>query len=378
MIRLSRLNHLFLLFFIALLMSCEQQSSQDQEREKILGLIASMRNAHFEGDAEKFLDPMFDSFVEVRSGSYMKLFKQESLPGIQTYFDNMEFLELEDVQEPVMEISKDASLASYIGSIIVKGRMENKPIFDKLSFQSIFRKEDDQWKIIHNVNTFLPKARLGTVIMERVKKRFADLSDTVSIVAKAKCSGPTDDFETLVLSASSYGRMEQQSSDGHIILQHGDSGSWMKDMQSLDVRENLDSLLIGFIVGHEHHWLTYRPEDRFEDPEFKRIAEFEGKTAFEIVFEDPLKREIVFYYSFDDYRPLGFKYPSHREGEMISSQFLDWTEINGIPVFKKVIIDENGTQWEYSFTEISLAGKDTSVFENKKTLLSPGANIEAP
>ena len=369
MIRLSYLSRLLLYLFIASLMSCAHQPNPEQEKEKILTLIASMREAHFESDAEKFMAPMLDSFVELRSGRYMKLFKNESMPGIQSYFDSMEFLELEDVQEPVVEISKDASLASYIGSIIVKGRMDDEPVFSKLSFQSILRKEGDQWKIIHNVNTFLPEARLGPVIMDRVKSRFADVSDSVVISAKANCSGPTDDFVTLVMSTSGKGRMEQLSTDGHIILQHGDSGSWMKDAQSEEVRENLDSLLVGFIVGHEYHWLSYRPEDRFGNPVFKRITEFEEKPAFEIAFEDPLSREITFYYSFDDYKPLGFDYPSHREGEKIRSHLLDWTDLNGIPVFSKVRIDEGDNQWEYQFTDLRMDKSLGSEFDGTEPLL---------
>lgn len=369
MIKLNSLSLLLCFLFVALLFSCNQKTDPEQEREKVLALIASMREAHFESDSEKFLAPMLDSFVEIRAGRYVRLYKNESLPGIQSYFDSMEFLELEDVQEPVLEISEDATMASYIGSIILKGRMDNEPVFSKLSFQSLLRKEGGQWKIIHNANSFLPKAGLGPVIMDRVKSQFADVSDSMFISAKANCSGPTDDFITLVMSASAEGRMEQRSTDGHIILQHGDSGSWMRDAQGEEVRENLNSLLVGFIVGHEYHWLSYRPEDRLENPEFKRITQFEQKTAFEIAFEDSMSREILFYYSFDDYKPLGFDYPSQREEEMIRSQFLDWTVLDGIPVFQKVIIEENQNLWEYQFTELNIVKRTGSEFDSMEPLL---------
>ena len=366
----SPLNFLSCIIFLFLLSSCTTKINQEEEKEKIRTLIASMREAHFESDGEKFLEPMLDSFIEVRSGRYMKLFKVEASPGIQSYFDSMEFLELEDTQDPLIEISTDATLASYIGSIIVKGNLDGKPIFDKLSWQSTLRKINGKWKIIQNVNTILPDSRLGPVVMEQFKSRFADLSDSLYIFAKAKCTGPTDPFETLVLSSSSSGRMEQSSSDGHIILQHGDSGDWMLDVATEKLREELDPSIVGFVVGHEFHWLSLRPEDRFGEPVLDGISEFGGQKAFELSFKDPLEREVTFYYSFEDYIPLGFEYPSHSEGEMISSQFLDWTEVSGVPVFQRVIINENDTRWEYNFTEILLEDIGQAEFNKKDVILN--------
>lgn len=328
-----------------------------------------MRDAHFESNAEKFLEPMLDSFIEVRSGSYMKLFSKESLPGVQSYFDSMEFLELEDTQEPIVEISEDASMASYIGSIVVKGNLQGDPVFNKFSWQSTLRKSQGQWKIIQNVNTVLPDTRMGSVVLDQLKRNFANLPDSLYVFARANCSGPTDAFETLVLSAKDDGRMEQSSSDGHLILQHGKAGSWMMDVSKRELQESLDPTMAGFITGHEFHWLCLRPEDRFHDPMLEGVKEFAGQKAFEVTFDDPLDRQVIFYYSFDDYRPLGFIYPSHRENEKIISQFLDWTEVDGIPVFQKVIIDENETRWEYNFTDIRLEHVTESGFDKKEALL---------
>ena len=51
---------------------------------------------------------------------------------------------------------------------------------------------------------------------------------------------------------------------------------------------------------------------------------------------------------------------------MIDSHFLNWTEINGIPVFQKVVIDENGNLWEYEFNEINFLNEAEARLENKE------------
>ena len=374
MIKLSTVSRLIYFLLFTVLISCGPSADLDQEREKILATISSMREAHFESDAEKFLEPMLDSFLEVRSGRYMKLLKKESLPGIQSYFDNMEFLELEDVQESVVEISDDASMATYTGSIILKGSLDDSPIFSKLSWLSTLKKIDGQWKIIQNVNTSMPNSNLGPVVMDRVKSQFANMPDSLIILAKAACTGPTDPFETLVLSGRSTGRMEQLSSDGHLILQHGDQGSWMFKPETEELSEGLEEGIVAFVIGHEFHRIALRPEDRFTKPTLKEITEYRGQEAFEMVFKDPLEREIFIYYSFDNYLPLGFKYPSHVEGQMIDSHFLNWTEINGIPVFQKAVIDENGNLWEYEFNEINFLNETEVRLENKEARITKQAS----
>ncbi len=353
----------------ALFTSCVERTNIALEKEKILSIMASMREAHFQSNAAQFLEPMQDSFVEIRQGSYKRLYKSESLQGIQSYFGAMEFLELEDMQDPILEISDDASMATYTGSIIVKGYLNEQPLFNKLSWQSILRKFDGEWKIISNVNTSLRDSLLGPIVLNRVQQSLGLIPDSLHIAAFANCSGPTDPFQTLVRSSQYHGRMEQLSSDGHIAIQHGKSGSWMMDYNQEKLEEPLDEQLIALVKGHEFHWLSLRPEDRFQNPLLSSIAPFEGQLAFEVSFDDPLGRDVVFYYDFESYLPLGFRYPSHREGEMILSQFSDWTEIDGIPVFQKVTIEENDNRWEYDFTEIRLETVTESMIEDRNALL---------
>ena len=362
-------SFVFTVLFGLALIGC--QKNPESEKQEIAAIISSMHEAHFKQDADQFLEPLKDSFVEVRNGRYMVLKKSASREGLQSYFQNMEFLELDDTQEPVIEISDDASMASYTASIILKGYYQGRPQFSKLAWQSVLKRSDGQWKIVSNVNTSLKDSLLGPVVLERVNHAIGNLGDSLHIRAKAKCTGPTDPFETLVLSSSTSGRMEQLSSDGHLILQHSDKGSWMKDLQKDKLTENLDEGVVAFIKGHEFHWLSLRPQDRLKDPKFKGYTDFDGNTAFQINFRDPLDRTVMFYYDFESYRPLGFDYPSHRENEMIRSHFSDWSEIDGRMMFRKVIIDEGENKWEYSFTHLNVLPLRENTFQPQESLM-PG------
>ena len=357
---------------ISFLSSCNADIDINAEKERIKSVMSSMREAHFKNSAAMFLEPMKDTFTEVRRGSYINLSKSASQAGIQSYFDSMEFLELADVQEPLVVISNDASLATYTGSIILKGYLNGNPVFRKLAFHSTLSKENGQWKIISNVNSTMPDSLNAPIVILQVQEKIGHVKDSLYIYAKANCSGPSGSFETLVISNSQFGRMEQTSSDGHIIIQHGPESAWLKDVSQGQLNEGFDADLASFVKGHEFHWLSLRPGDRFLNPVFEGYTKLGDKNAFKIIYKDDQQRDIVFYYDFASYKPLGFDYPSHQPGEIIRTRFLDWVELNDIQVFQSVRIDDGENIWEYDFTEIQLGPYDEARFILKEP------NLQSP
>ena len=196
-----KLSKLCLLLLISIsfisLSGCKSNSNNSVEidlqleEKKIREVMASIRESHFNNSAEQFLATTLDSFTELRNGRYMKLYKSNSLEGLESYFNAMQFLDLTDVQEPLIEISDDASLATYTGSIVVKGYLNEKPPFTKLAWLSTLRKLNDQWTIVSNVNTSMADSLLGPTIVNRVKTSMGSVSDKLQLYAKADCTGPT-------------------------------------------------------------------------------------------------------------------------------------------------------------------------------------------
>lgn len=343
---------------------------KEVEAEKIRAIMASISEAHFQKSAEQFLEHYKDSFIDVRNGTYYTLHKSEELPAFQSYLSATDFLELEQAGEPIIHLSEDATLATYTGTIYFRAYMGERPFFSRLAWVATLNQVGDGWQIIQNINSELPEAELGPVILNRVISKMGSLSDSLIIKAEANCTGPSDDFRTLLVSGPDHGRMEQQSSDGHLILQHGKDSQWIFDASSDKLENSLDEQTASFITGHEFHRLSLRPLDRLHQPVFRGYTDFDGRTAFIISFKNNLDSEVHLYYDFENYLPLGFDFPSPFGSDTIHTYFKEWTEINGIPMVSKVIIDEGDNQWTYDFTDLSFLATTEFNFEEKEALLS--------
>jgi len=363
--------HLVVLIGIALgsMISCNQAVDLADEKKKIQAQIDLIEEAHLKKSAEQFYQPNATSFYDIRNGNVEKVNKADLIAGTQSYLDSMEFYELKKIQEPIIEISDDGTLASYIGNVVVKGRFKRAPVFWLVSWQSMLKKIDKEWKIISTANTEAPTAANTSIILQNVKKVVGRMDASGSVYAMADCYGPIGDFKTLIFSRETDGRMEQRKKSGHVILKYGDSASWGKNIRSQRIYSNLDTLNKLFVKGHEFHWLSMRPEDRFSNPVFKGFTEFNRQTSFKIEFKDALNRSVYFYYSFDDYMPLGFENPTDTQENMVQVYFSNWKEINGLKLFQNVSIEEGSAIWKYDFTEFKINELVSSDFENKNKVI---------
>jgi len=356
---------LIFFFFTITIISCQPALDIEAEKAKIQAQIDLIGEAHFAKNAAQFYAPNADSFYDVRRGHVQKVNKADLIGGTQSYLDSMDFQELKRTHEPIIEISDDGTLASYIGAIVVKGYLSGSPVFWVVSWQSVLKKINNEWKIISTANTETPPEANASVILQNVKEAIGQMPDNGSINAMANCQGPIGEFKTLMFSRQSDGRMEQSTNNGHVILKHGDSVSWTQNLASQKLNNTPDKLTKLFIKGHEFHWLSFRPEDRLSKPVFKEFIEFKGQSCFKIEFKDALDRSVYFYYAFDDYTPLGFDNPTSSQEEMVTVSFANWKDLNGLKVFEKVIIEEGNDIWQYNFSDIKINSLKNEDFENK-------------
>jgi hypothetical protein len=335
------------------------------EKGKVSALMDQVHQAHLIKDAVQFYQPNAEQWYDVRNGLVKKIEKTQVIDGTQAYLDSMEFLELERIDDPVTEVSRDGTLASYIGSVLVKGRLHQEPVFWIVSWQSVLKKIDKEWKIISTANTEMPKKGMAGAILDEVRKAIGILPDSTSISARADCKGPIGSFKTLMFSSQKNARMEQLTSSGHIIITNGEEGAWFHDLISQKSEDDLDTLTRLFVQGHEFHWLSLRPQDRFAHPFFTGFTEFDGQTAFKIEFKDALNRSVYLYYAFDNYLPLGMDNPTSSEEERVVVHFSDWKDLENIKVFQKTVIEEGDVDWTYDFTEIHLNKLRDQDFQNR-------------
>lgn len=348
--------------FLAL--SCQSPIDIEAEKEAIGSLIDLVDQAHYNKDADQFYAPNANIWYDIRQGLINSLKKEDVILSTQSYLDDMEFQELTRRDDPLIEISDDGTMASYIGSVTVKGLLKDSPMFWVVSWQSILRKVDGEWKIISTANTEADESTSAMVLLEAVRNGLGSLKDKNSVYANANCKAPEADFKTLVLSRKSDGRMEQIYGDSHLIMKHGVDSTWAFELYSKSVLNWPGEATKEFIQGHEFHWLSIWPEDRFKNPVTKDFTQFKGQTAFQVEFRDDQNRPVNFYYAFDNYQPLGFDMQTGPTNELATVEFDNWEEIEESLVFKKALIQHNKEQFLYDFTEIKFDDLDDADFNN--------------
>ncbi|MGM5468772.1 hypothetical protein ACS386_00700 [Flavobacteriaceae bacterium LMO-SS05] len=363
------MKRIVLLFIINFIISCQSSINFEEEKIKIQSQIDLVEQAHFNKDAFKFYQPNAENWYDIREGLILKVNKNDQITSTQTYLDNMEFQQLIKRDEPIIEISNDGSMASYIGSVTIKGIFKKEPVFWVVAWQNVLKKINGEWKIISSVNTQANKQTSANVVLDQVRESLGISTEieNFSIYALADCFGHKKSFKTLILSSETDGRMEQIYDDHHVIMKHGKDSSWIYNMNSKSQSETMDESTKMFVQGHELHWLSFWPEHRFVNPLLKEIKKFKDQLAFKIQFNNTQNRIVNIYYAFDTYLPLGIEITINNEGEIVTVYFENWEKINDISVFKKAIFEQGTERFEYNYVDIKIADLDTQAFESKNT-----------
>ncbi|WP_160114528.1 hypothetical protein [Aquimarina sp. AU474] len=366
------INKIIFIMITFVMLSCQKPVDIALEKKKIQDKIDLVVQAHYNKDAIQFFESNANEWYDVRNGIVQLIDKSEKIPSTQKYLDNMDFHEMIQRNNPVIEISDDATLASYLGSITIKGVFNESPVLWVVAWQSVLKKNKGEWEIISTTNTEGDNKVTAEVLLDHVRKKMGVIgeNDFSSVYAYAKCRGPERSFETLLLSNKKNGRMEQLYEEQHIILKHGENTSWTRNLSTNSGEEKMDNETMVFVNGHELHWLSFWPEHRYKDPVFKGISKFNDKTAFQIEFKDVFDKPVHFYYSFNTYLPLGFVLNTNPNGDTVDVTYNVWEKINNVQIFKKAAFKQGNDIFEYNFTDIKVNQIKSKDFENKTGLLS--------
>ncbi len=151
-----------LLSALILFYSCNNKPAPDAERKKLLALHQEQQEAHLHKNAKQFVEQFAENMVSVNRGKISVMAKDSALKRFQDYFRDVEFKKWEDVSPPLIEFSRDASMAYMVVDkrvlLTYKGE-EEKPVEEATRFAwvSIFKKQaDGEWKIVCNISTNEP------------------------------------------------------------------------------------------------------------------------------------------------------------------------------------------------------------------------------
>ena len=149
-----------LLLFVACAVSASAEPSADLEKEKaeLLRIHKSDREAHLKTDVDRLLENSPEEMISVGRGKINRSSKDDARKMFTGYFRDAKYYEWDDVEEPIIRISNDASLAWMITRTRVR-RVQKKADGaeqeEKFVYAGImtYEKRDGRWVRVANVST---------------------------------------------------------------------------------------------------------------------------------------------------------------------------------------------------------------------------------
>ncbi len=155
----------FILLFVTCAVGTSAQPSADLEKEKaeLLRLHKSDREAHFKTDVDALLENSPEEMISVSRGKISKPSKEDARKMFTGYFRDAKYYEWDDVEEPIIRISNDGSMAWMVTRTKVR-RVQKKTDGaeqeEKFVYAGImtYEKRDGRWVRVANVSTFEPQS----------------------------------------------------------------------------------------------------------------------------------------------------------------------------------------------------------------------------
>ena len=149
-----------LLLFVACAASASAEPSADLEKEKaeLLRIHKSDREAHFKTDVDRLLENSPEEIISVGRGKINRSSKDDARKMFTGYFRDAKYYEWDDMEEPIIHISNDASMAWMITRTRVR-RVQKKADGaeqeEKFVYAGImtYEKRDGRWVRVANVST---------------------------------------------------------------------------------------------------------------------------------------------------------------------------------------------------------------------------------
>jgi hypothetical protein len=139
----------------------QNQLSVDHEKEKaeLLRLHKSDREAHFRTDVDLLQESAPEEFIAVSDGKIYRTTKADGRKRFAEYFRGAKYYEWDDVEEPIVRISKDGSMAWMITRVRVRRAQKDaagKEQEQKFIYAGImtYEKRAGRWMRVANVSTF--------------------------------------------------------------------------------------------------------------------------------------------------------------------------------------------------------------------------------
>lgn len=146
---------------VLLTFSCSSTVDMEKERDMLLALNERQREAHFEGNPALMAQGMADTVYTVQRGNISVGTKPDMVKRWEAYFKTVKYSKWDDLQEPLIEISADGTLASMSVKKITVSTLvgDDSGAVDTTYFAwtSEYKKINGDWKIFKVTSTRVAK-----------------------------------------------------------------------------------------------------------------------------------------------------------------------------------------------------------------------------
>ncbi|MFH1699185.1 MAG: hypothetical protein ABIE07_01245 [Candidatus Zixiibacteriota bacterium] len=144
---------------------CCSKIDVETHRQELLSLNQEMRTAHIEGNAGIIISGQGYPYTQVNSGQVTHPTHEDDSERFQNYIGSMNITAWDDLIDPIVTISDDASLATVIyKKHLVMTRIaqpEAEPYEGIYAWQSTYRRTKEGWKQISDIVTTLPEEAMA-------------------------------------------------------------------------------------------------------------------------------------------------------------------------------------------------------------------------
>ena len=149
----------FILSISISIMSCKDDSNYQSAYEELLRSNEIQRKAHLTNDATLLANEIADSMVYIQNGMIRIASNTEIKTRFEAYFKQMKYTSWDDVQPPMIKISKDGSMATVaVQKLIDTQQMDSltnlgEHEYTLFAWSAQFKLINGTWKMTANTST---------------------------------------------------------------------------------------------------------------------------------------------------------------------------------------------------------------------------------
>jgi hypothetical protein len=156
---IAGVSKILMIPFILTLYACQSKPDIEALRSEILDLHKRMIEAHWEKDVGFFSRDISDHYFSVGNGEIRRPAREEIAAEFADYLKTTNFTEYRDLQDPIIGLSKDGSLAWSVVQVKVAGKRASENGTDRdlgfiCAWITLYERQGKKWVRLGEASSF--------------------------------------------------------------------------------------------------------------------------------------------------------------------------------------------------------------------------------